>query len=112
MTKPVTRKMVVDWFVENFIVECEICGVRLRAPDDIEWDHHHADVFDGPHVWDNLRPLHAFCHRKKTARDIKDNAKVKRIQRGKKPSKHKMPSRPFPTGQRKMQSRPFTKRKP
>lgn len=60
-------------------LECSICGSALRAGQDIQFDHIHADVFDGPHEYQNLRPLHAECHKKKTAQDVKANAKVKRI---------------------------------
>lgn len=117
MTKPVTRKLAVDCLLDRVIRQF---GEPLRSPVDnepllpgeaIQFDHIHADVFDGPHEYTNLRPIHSEAHKKKTARDIKDKAKEDRIlgltKNG--PSKP-IPSRPFPKGQRKMQSRPFPQR--
>ena len=94
MTKPVSRKMAVDALLWRFyesgiadmsgdelhcVLECAICEKVLKPGDRIEFDHVHADVFDGPHEFQNLRPLHKDCHKKKTARDIKDNAKIDRL---------------------------------
>lgn len=111
MTKPISRKMAVDcllWIVENHIgvLFCTICHAPCKAGQDIQFDHIHAIVHEGPHEYQNLRPVHAECHKKKTARDIKDNAKVKRLANPK-PSKHPMPK----TG-RKIPSRPFRKSVP
>lgn len=112
MTKPVTRKMAVDcllWLVQQFyeghraqllhlgdIIFCPICYTAILPEQDIQFDHRHADIFGGPHEYQNLRPVHASCHKKKTAQDIKDNAKIKRILglTKTKPSK-KIPARPF-----------------
>jgi 5-methylcytosine-specific restriction endonuclease McrA len=109
MTKPISRKMAVDcllWIVENHIgtMFCTMCQTPVRAGQDIQFDHIHADVFDGPHEYQNLRPLHATCHRKKSAQDVKDNAKIKRILANK-PSK-----RPMAKTGRKIPSRKFSKR--
>lgn len=116
MTKPISRKMAVDCLLFTFStrgyldgraarIVCTICGRCLETGQNIQFDHIHAYVFDGPHEFMNLRPVHAECHKEKTARDIKDNAKVKRIRGERKPKfKRKIPSR-------KMQSRPFPKRK-
>ena len=54
----------------------------------------------------NLRALHKACHKRKTALDIKANAKIKRL-RGETKGR---PKRDWPKGP-KMKSRPFQKRK-
>lgn len=78
-------------------IYCPECDQPILATDVIEWDHRHALVHDGPHHHTNIRPIHYDCHKKKTARDIKANAKVKRIAAGGRKRKgRKMPSRPFP----------------
>lgn len=104
MTKPVTRKMAVDCILHRIAgyIVCGLCQVALRPGDDIQFDHIHADVHGGPHEYQNLRPVHAHCHKAKTAQDVKANAKVKRLinpRKSKRPmqkSKQKMASRPFP----------------
>lgn len=119
MTKPVTRKMAVDCLLHRFSLEarvfgedaihcnevawlaCAICKTEIKAGEDIEFDHIHADIFDGPHEYQNLRPLHAECHKAKTKSDIQANAKIKRILADK-PSK-----RPMQSSGRKIPSRPF-----
>jgi len=98
--------MVVDWFLSVGIERgnpffCMECGVTLYPGDNVQWDHRHAIVHDGPHEYQNLMPLHTDpCHKAKTKRDVAANAKVKRI-RGETKTK---PSKPIP-------SRPFPKRK-
>lgn len=121
MTKPVTRKMAVDCLLSRFFHEsmtlfagnerlghawliCGICQFPIKAGQRLDFDHIHADIFDGPHEYENLRPLHFECHKDKTARDIKANAKVKRLANPM-PSKH-----PMKSSGRKLQSRPFAKR--
>ena len=96
MTKPVTRKMAVDCLLwrawretADMVFFCDICGNALKAGQDIQFDHIHADVHGGPHEYQNLRPVHAECHKRKTKADIQANAKVKRILAGK-PSKRPM----------------------
>lgn len=102
MTKPISRKMVVDCLLDTVIgwygqLPCRICTHPLLPGQDIQFDHIHADVFGGPHEYQNLRPVHAECHKKKTARDVKANAKIKRI-RGetKTRPKRKMPKQVNP----------------
>lgn len=128
MTKPISRKMAVDALLWRFmmfgevsekyravtdvnvrltVLPCPICGDAILPEQTIEFDHAHADVHGGPHEYQNLRPLHRDCHKKKTARDIKDNAKVKRLRNGRPPK----PKRRWAKG-RKLQSKPFQKRKP
>lgn len=118
MTKPISRKMAVDcllWrlFIGEWIrldiltstgarFVCPICKNDLIEGQDIQFDHIHADVFGGKHDSRNLRPVHADCHKLKTARDIADNAKIRRIladapsKRPMRKSGRRIPSRPFP----------------
>lgn len=107
----ITADMKIDCLLFRYAVTCAICGKEIRPGDEIEWDHVHALVHSGQHVFSNLRPLHADCHKAKTARDVAANAKVKRILgltcNG---PKAKIPARPFAKGQRKIQSRPFQQR--
>lgn len=107
MTKPISRKMAIDCILHRIpgYVNCGICTIALRPGDDIQFDHIHACVFKGPHEYENLRPVHAHCHKAKTARDVKDNAKVKRL------ANPKTSKRPMKSSGRKMPSRPFQKRK-
>lgn len=103
MTKPISRKMAVDCILHRIpgYVNCGLCGVALRPGDDIEFDHIHAWVHGGPHAYQNLRPVHAHCHKAKTKADVQANAKVKRILADK-PSKHPMKSRKTVWPKRKM----------
>ncbi len=114
MTKPVTRKMAVDALLWRFqtcgavlmmggrpmdgvcIIVCPVCCDRIVFGQDIQFDHIHADVHGGPHEYQNLRPVHAECHKIKTKRDIQANAKVKRLRGELKPkTKKNWPSRKF-----------------
>jgi len=128
MTKPVTRKMAVDCllymasqghmeshtdyeiggggpFRSYYYFKCYICKKPITLGQVMQFDHIHADVHDGPHEFKNLRPVHYDpCHKKKTAKDIAANAKVKRLQNPK-PS-----SRPMRSVDRPIPSRPFQKR--
>lgn len=75
----ITWDMKIDAILYRYAVPCAICGKDLKPGDAVEWDHVHALVHGGPHVFSNLRPLHAACHLEKTKRDIAANAKGKRI---------------------------------
>lgn len=108
MTKPISRKMAVDCLLHCWgpSFPCAICGEPLLPGQAIQFDHIHADVFDGPHEYQNLRPVHYDpCHKSKTKADIQANAKVKRILADK-PSK-----RPMQNSGRTIPSRPFSKPK-
>lgn len=85
MTKPVTRKLAVDCLLDRVIRQF---GTPLLSPADgqpllpgeaIQFDHIHADVFGGAHIYQNLRPIHAQAHKKKTKADIQAKAKGDRI---------------------------------
>jgi 5-methylcytosine-specific restriction endonuclease McrA len=99
----ITDKMKLNCLLYRHFIPCGICGAELFPSDVIEWDHVHALVHGGPHEYQNLRPMHAECHKKKTARDIAANAKIKRILADK-PSR-----RPMQNSGRKIPSRPFAK---
>lgn len=60
-------------------VKCHECRERLTAECEMEWDHVHALVHGGAHHYSNIRPMHVTCHTQKTIRDVKANAKVKRL---------------------------------
>lgn len=105
MTKrePITWQMKQDALLFRYAIKCGICGCDIHPGQEIEWDHIHALCHDGPHVFTNLRPVHADpCHKRKTKADVQAKAKVARILADK-PSSHPMqnsgrpiPSRPFP----------------
>ena len=107
MTKPISRKMavasVIFWTGATGDLFCPECGMIIHPYDDVDFDHRHADIFGGEHSYKNIRPLHRDCHKLKTARDIKANAKIKRLtgQTKGRPKKkwasgRKIPPRPFP----------------
>lgn len=92
----ITPAMKVSCLLFRWFTPCSICGLRIDPEGKVEWDHVHALVHDGAHHYTNLRPVHAECHKAKSAKDVKANAKIKRI-RGetKQGPKRKIPSRPF-----------------
>jgi 5-methylcytosine-specific restriction endonuclease McrA len=105
MTKPISRKMAVDCLLWQFFtgehiridticsvgvrMTCGICRQNIREEQDIQFDHIHADTFDGPHEYQNLRPVHAECHKIKTKSDVQALAKMKRLSNPRQ-SKHPM----------------------
>ncbi len=104
----ITDRMKLDCLLFRHCIKCGICGKELSPANEIEWDHVHALVHGGAHVFTNIRPVHAECHKEKTARDVAANAKVKRL-RGETcngPTR-KIPSRPMQSGGQKIPSRPF-----
>lgn len=116
MTKPISRRMAVDAILyrmaewHQFHIECYLCYKHLEAGQEIDFDHAHAIVHEGPHEYQNLRPVHRECHKEKTKRDVQANAKIKRITgETKGPPKRDWPSRPMKSSG-KLQSRPFPKK--
>lgn len=119
MTKPVTRKMAVDCLLERvatdlgmvdgvFRLFCGECGEPFFPGQAIQFDHVHADGLGGPHVYQNLRPIHYDpCHKKKNKRDVAALAKIDRITgvTGNRRRKPPMKSRGFGK-----QKRPFQQR--
>lgn len=63
-------------------VLCSVCEIRLHGGL-FHWDHHLALVDDGAHEVENVRPVCFLCHRKKSAREHKNNAKAKRLAKAK-----------------------------
>jgi 5-methylcytosine-specific restriction endonuclease McrA len=61
---------------------CPICYDYITVGEEIDWDHRQALIHGGSHDHFNIRMVHRACHKKKTAQDIKANAKVKRIAAG------------------------------
>lgn len=103
MTKPISRKMAVDALLYRFglewhVIICTVCNAVLKPGDDIQFDHIHADVHGGPHEYQNIRPLHALCHKIKTRADVKSNAKIKRIRKDRPKPKRTIPCRPMGKG--------------
>ena len=93
---PMTIRLLTQWLVAKFAIPCGLCSQELEPEDGIQWDHIHAEVFSGPHVYDNLRPVHVECHKKKTKADVQANAKIKRILGlTKNKPKKKIPTRKF-----------------
>lgn len=75
----ITLGMKIDCLLFRYSITCGICGGEIYPGRPLEWDHVHALVHGGPHDFTNLRPVHAECHKRKTAQDVKANAKVKRL---------------------------------
>src|ERR1051326_6922174 len=107
--KPITDKMKWQALLYWNDIPCPECGVFLCSTDDIEWDHRQALIHDGEHDCSNIEPLHATCHTQKTIRGVKALAKVKRLEK-KRNGEPEKPKRNWPKG-RKLQSRPFQKKK-
>lgn len=118
--KPITQAMQLALWKRHGLVKCAECqflcndanagAVVITFPDgtglivrDFHWDHHLALVDGGTHDVKNIRPLCLHCHRDKSAREHKNNAKAKRLaaareahQRGEKKAS-RMKSRGFDT---------------
>lgn len=78
---------------------CYLCSRPFVAGEKIEFDHIVALINGGENRETNLRPVHAKCHRAKTARDVAEKVRVSA-----KRQKHlgivdppKMQGRPFDT---------------
>ncbi len=81
------------------VVLCQICGDAEYIAV-VQIDHELALIDEGKHDADeNLRPVCIPCHAKKSAREHKNNAKTKRIQK----------KRAKPSGNGSIKSRGFDK---
>lgn len=85
----ITPAMKIDCLLFRYSITCGICGREIGPGTPVEWDHVHALVHGGPHIFTNLRPVHERCHKAKTKADVQANAKIKRILANK-PSKRPM----------------------
>jgi len=108
--KAITERQKIDCLLARANAHgrlaCAICDRLIFPGQVIEWDHIHAVCADGPHNYENLRPLHRACHTRKSALDIALNAKTKRIANGGRKRKGpKMKSRPFQKTHRKLPTR-------
>ena len=94
MTKrpALTDKMKLACLIYRHEITCGICEEQLSLNDTIEWDHLHEISDGGEHSIFNLRPTHEACHQRKTTKAVKQRAHIKRLARGKVPSKHPMKS--------------------
>ena len=85
MAEKIARRQAIPaaWKLEalrNSIttVVCKVC-CEPKPLACIEFDHHLALIDDGTHAVDNIRPVCAACHAKKSANEHKANAKCKRL---------------------------------
>lgn len=79
-------------------VVCAGCGTRMGSRSDYDYDHEIPLALGGRDEADNLRPYcRAVCHPTKTARDIRNIAKVKRLAGE---TGTAAPRRPFPQRRR------------
>lgn len=110
MNRPtITPKMKLEALQAWAHIVCAQCAVFFCL-DEVEFDHHLALIDGGKHEADNLRPLCLSCHRIKSAREHRENAKTKRIiakRAGRKSAQRWLNS--FTS--RTIASRPFPKRK-
>lgn len=76
-----TPKQRLDTFkAYGAIVLCQADGCDSAIYiSEAELDHHVALIDGGKHELDNWRPVCSSCHRKKSAREHKNNSKAKRI---------------------------------
>lgn len=84
--KPITQAMQLALWKRHGIVLCDVCRTICRDktfvtrfPILFQWDHHLALVDGGAHDVENIRPICPGCHRRKSAREHKNNAKAKRL---------------------------------
>lgn len=88
--KRVTERMKVDCLLAlahtqfGVHLRCAISGEDMKPGAPVEFDHIHALVHGGEHTYQNLRPVLSEAHKRKTAQDIRDDAKVTRLIAGKK----------------------------
>lgn len=52
----------------EFGMTCHICRTPITTRDDLQYDHVIPLARGGPHIFENIRPSHAGCNRRKNAR--------------------------------------------
>ena len=75
------RECYLEHKKEDGSLECYLCQGRID-PAREEWDADHVvpHTFGGSDTAaDNVRPAHKSCHQVKTAQDVSDNARAKRL---------------------------------
>lgn len=83
--KAITKKLAVDALLHRVFLQfgsylkCSISGEDMKPLDRVQFDHIHAHALDGPHVYDNLRPVLVRPHQKKTKEDLR---KIKKTRPG------------------------------
>jgi 5-methylcytosine-specific restriction enzyme A len=82
---------------ERYGGRCWITGQKIRPGDAFDFDHVIALCNGGSHSEDNLAPALRDAHRKKTATDVAERAKVDRIRKKHLGIKTRR-SRPIPGG--------------
>lgn len=76
--KPITQAMQLALWKEHGAAICYVCRA-MRAANNLHMDHVQALVDGGKHEIDNLRFVCVDCHRKKSAREHRNNSKAKRL---------------------------------
>jgi 5-methylcytosine-specific restriction endonuclease McrA len=52
----------------EFGMVCHLCGGEIASPSDLDFDHVIPRALGGQHVYENIRPTHAVCNRRKGAK--------------------------------------------
>ena len=91
--KAISDKMKWQCLLYRRPEPCPLCFKSMGPLSKIQWDHVWEVADDGPHTYQNLRPICVPCHRKKSAKATTMRAHINRLIRGKKKSKRPMKSR-------------------
>lgn len=112
---PMTMKRKLESMV--FHGSCYLCGEKLGAMSGVQFDHVLPLELGGADMPENIKPAHVDCHKFKTRNDVRQIAKSRRNRKTeaahheaianrepgqKRVSKSKIPSRPFPGVQRRL----------
>lgn len=79
--------------------ECHICKLIIKTGESWQADHRQALINGGEHRETNLSPAHSHCHVAKSAKDVKEKAKVASVRKkhvGIKPKTQPIQSQGFP----------------
>ncbi len=103
---------IAEW--EAAVKMCRACWTPIRDYRDGEYDHIIPTSIGGTNSAANIKLLCRPCHARKTKDDRRAIDKTRRILKKAagltKKRKHRLKSRPFPSGSRKIPSRPFPKK--
>ena len=78
----ITQAMVLSLLKREALLMCDMCSVGGLFHE-MEIDHHLALVDGGAHDVENMRFVCIDCHKPKSAREHKNNAKAKRLAKAK-----------------------------